>query len=418
MLPITQKPDAELSFIDAVFLSISAVTVTGLSTIDLSQLLSVPGTFIFAVILQFGGIGIMTFGVLIWILLRKKIGMQKRILITKEQNSFTISGIVRFVRVIFLFFVVIELFGTVVLGTYFLKFFPTWQEAYLQGFFASVSAITNAGFDITGKSLIPFAKDYFVLTFNMVFYIIGSLGFPVLIEVREWLKHKKKRQFRFSLFTKITTVTFLLLIVIGTIFIFVIEYNHFYANKPWHQSFMYSLFYSISSRTGGMAITDISEFSLPTHLFLCILMFIGASPSSAGGGIRTTTLAIMLLAMYYYAKGDKTVKVFKREIVEEDIIKSFIVFTTAMLLCSVAVIILVCIEPAFSLIEILFEVSSAFGTVGLSLGITPELSTAGKVVIMMLMFIGKIGIFTFLFFMGGKTIKHKYHYPKEQVIIG
>ncbi|RLL43998.1 TrkH family potassium uptake protein [Oceanobacillus piezotolerans] len=418
LLPITQKPNAELTFIDAVFVSISAVTVTGLSPIDISQLLSVPGTFIFAVILQFGGIGIMAFGTMVWLVLGKKIGIRERILMTTEQNRINVAGIVRFIRMIFLFFVAMELIGAVVIGTYFMKFFPTWQEAYLQGFFASVSAMTNAGFDITGKSLIPFAKDYFVLTFNMVFYIIGSLGFPVLMEVREWLRHKEKSPFRFSLFTKITTVTFLLLIVIGTIVIFVMEYSQFYADKTWHQSFMYSLFYSISSRTGGMAITDISEFSLPTHFFLSFLMFIGASPSSAGGGIRTTTFAIMLLAIYYFAKGDKTIKVFKREIADEDIIKSFIVFTTAMLLCIVSVIILVCMEPAFSLMEILFEVASAFGTVGLSLGITPDLSTGGKVVIMILMFIGKIGIFTFLFFIGGKTVKHKHHYPKERLIIG
>nr|WP_328136142.1 potassium transporter TrkG [Peribacillus frigoritolerans] len=126
----------------------------------------------------------------------------------------------------------------------------------------------------------------------------------------------------------------------------------------------------------------------------------------------------MLLTIYNYAKGNRTIKIFKREIDEEDIIKSFIVFTTGMILCSVAVVILEYIESAFSLTEILFEVSSAFGTVGLSLGITPELSTAGKVVIMTLMFIGKIGMFTFLFSMGGKPLKHAYHYPKERIIIG
>ncbi|PLS17325.1 Ktr system potassium uptake protein D [Bacillus sp. M6-12] len=418
LLPITQKANAELAFIDAVFISISAVTVTGLSTLDISQLLSVPGTFIFAVILQFGGIGIMAFGTMLWLLSGKKIGLRERMLMTTEQNQATVSGIVRLIRMILFFFVVIELIGAVVLGTYFLKFFPTWQEAYLQGFFASVCATTNAGFDITGKSLIPFAKDYFVLSFNMVLFMIGALGFPVLMEVRERFSHRGNIPFRFTLFTKITTVTFFLLIVIGTIFIYLFEYSHYYQDKALHHSFVHSLFYSISSRTGGMAINDVSEFSAPTLLFLSILMFIGASPSSAGGGIRTTTFAVMLLTIYYYANGNRTIKVFKREIDEVDIIKSFVVFTTAILLCCVAVIILMNVEPDFSLMEIIFEVSSAFGTVGLSLGITPDLTTAGKVVIMMLMFIGKIGMFTFLFFMGGKPIKNAYHYPKERIIIG
>ena len=417
-LPITQKQNANLELIDAVFISISAVTVTGLSTIDVSQLLSVPGTFIVAIILQFGGIGIMASGTILWFISGEKIGIRERILITTEQNIPNLSGVIRFMRKIILFFVVIELLGAIVFGTYFLQYFPTWQEAYLQGFFASVSATTNAGFDITGKSLIPFADDYFVLTLNLVLFIIGSIGFPVLIEVSQWLRKKGKMPFRFSLFTKLTTVTFFILIVIGFIFIYLFEYSHSYTEKTWLGSFVHSLFYSISSRTGGMAISDINEFSVPTILLLSILMFIGASPSSAGGGIRTTTFAVMLLTIYNYAIGNRTIKIFKREIDEEDIIKSFIVFTIGMILCSAAAIILVFIESDFSLMEIIFEVSSAFGTVGLSLNITPELSTGGKVVIMILMFIGKIGMFTFLFFMGGKPEKHSYHYPKERIIIG
>ena len=417
-LPITQKQNANLELIDAVFISISAVTVTGLSTIDVSQLLSVPGTFIVAIILQFGGIGIMASGTILWFISGEKIGIRERILITTEQNIPNLSGVIRFMRKIILFFVVIELLGAIVFGTYFLQYFPTWQEAYLQGFFASVSATTNAGFDITGKSLIPFADDYFVLTLNLVLFIIGSIGFPVLIEVSQWLRKKGKMPFRFSLFTKLTTVTFFILIVIGFIFIYLFEYSHSYTEKTWLGSFVHSLFYSISSRTGGMAISDINEFSVPTILLLSILMFIGASPSSAGGGIRTTTFAVMLLTIYNYAIGNRTIKIFKREIDEEDIIKSFIVFTIGTILCSAAAIILVFIESDFSLIEIIFEVSSAFGTVGLSLNITPELSTGGKVVIMILMFIGKIGMFTFLFFMGGKPEKHSYHYPKERIIIG
>ena len=150
-LPITQKQNANLELIDAVFISISAVTVTGLSTIDVSQLLSVPGTFIVAIILQFGGIGIMASGTILWFISGEKIGIRERILITTEQNIPNLSGVIRFMRKIILFFVVIELLGAIVFGTYFLQYFPTWQEAYLQGFFASVSATTNAGFDITGK---------------------------------------------------------------------------------------------------------------------------------------------------------------------------------------------------------------------------------------------------------------------------
>lgn len=171
----------------------------------------------------------------------KKIGIRERILITTEQNIPNLSGVIRFMRKIILFFVVIELLGAIVFGTYFLQYFPTWQEAYLQGFFASVSARTNAGFDITGKSFIPFVDDYFGLTLNLVLFIIGSIGFPVLIEVSQWLRKKGKMPFRFSLFTELTTVTFFILIVIGFIFIYLFEYSHSYTEKTWLGSFVHSL---------------------------------------------------------------------------------------------------------------------------------------------------------------------------------
>ncbi|MEH7417300.1 TrkH family potassium uptake protein [Neobacillus drentensis] len=418
MLPITQQPNAKLSFIDALFTAVSAVSVTGLSTIAINEVLSVPGTFIFALILQFGGIGIMFLGTTIWLLIGRRIGIRERMLIMTDQNLPTFAGIIKLVRNILMLFLIIELVGAIMFGTYFLKYFPTWQEAFLQGFFASVSAATNAGFDITGESLVPFAHDYFVLVMTMVLLIIGAIGFPVLMEVIQFFKHRKKIPYRFSLFTKITTLTFLILIVVGTILIYLCEYHHFFADKTWHESFFYSLFYSVSSRNGGLNTMDVNEYSTPTLLILSILMFIGTSPSSAGGGIRTTSFAIMLLSIYYFANGNTTIKVFKRELVMEDVIKSYIVIATAMMLCLVSTIILLILEPSFSLMEIIFEVSSAFGTVGFSMGITEELSTMGKIMIMILMFIGRIGIFAFLLIIGGKPIKTNYQYPKERIIIG
>ncbi|SFD00237.1 potassium uptake protein, TrkH family [Bacillus sp. OV322] len=418
LLPITLKPHAKLSFIDALFTAISAVSVTGLSTVNLSEILSVPGTFIFAVILQFGGIGIMAFGTFIWLMLGKKIGLRERMLIMTDQNISSLAGIVQLVKRLLILFTLIELAGAAVLGTYYLKYFPTWKESFLQGFFASVSALTNAGFDITGESLIPFAKDGFVLTVTMFLLIIGAIGFPVLMEVVQFFKVKNRKNFRFSLFTKITTITFFGLIIIAAIMIFILENHHFYKDMSWGESLLYSLFYSVSSRNGGLNTIDIREFSAPTHFLLSILMFIGASPSSAGGGIRTTTFAIMLLSIYYFANGNTTIKVFRREVVMEDVIKAYIVTVTATILCSCAVMLLMVLEPRFSFMEIVFEVASAFGTVGFSLGITSDLHTFGKIIIMVLMFIGRIGVFTFLFLLGGKPIKNHYHYPKERIIIG
>ncbi|MGD6871859.1 TrkH family potassium uptake protein [Sutcliffiella horikoshii] len=418
LLPITLKDGADLSFVDALFTAASAVSVTGLSTISISEVLSTPGIFIFAFILQFGGIGIMTLGTFVWLLMRKKIGLRERKLIMTDQNQSTLSGLVQLMKQILLLILTIEAIGAIILGIYFLNYFPTWQEAFLQGFFASVSATTNAGFDITGESLIPFAQDYFVQLINIILLIIGAIGFPVLIELRQFLTQKSGSPFRFSLFTKITTVTFFALVVLGTMLIILFEYNNFFAGKSWHESFFYAFFQSVTTRNGGLATMDISEFSTPTLLSICVLMFIGASPSSVGGGIRTTTFAIMMLSIFTYAKGKESIKIFNREIVPEDVIKSYIVITTAVMICSVAVIALSYIESAFSLLEIMFEVCSAFGTTGLSMGITADLSPLGKIIIVALMFIGRIGIFSFLFLLRGNPTKEKYHYPKERVIIG
>ncbi|WHX98471.1 TrkH family potassium uptake protein [Neobacillus sp. DY30] len=418
ILPITLNDGAELTLLDALFVSASAVSVTGLSTVSIAEILSVPGTFIFAFILQFGGIGVMTLGTFIWLLLGKKIGLKERKLIMTDQNQYNLSGLVILMRQILLIMIAIEFIGTLILGFYFLNYFPTWEEAFLQGFFASISATTNAGFDITGESLIPFANDYFIQTINILLMIFGSIGFPVLIEIKQYFIKKQKKSFRFSLFTKLTTFTFFALIIVGALFIYIFEFNHFFADKSWHKSLFYALFQSVTTRNGGLATMDMNEFSTPTLLILSTLMFIGASPSSVGGGIRTTTFAIMLLSIYSYARGKNSIKVFKREIDHEDVTKAFVVITTAAIICGIAVALLTFLEPKMSLLPLFFEVCSAFGTTGLSMGITADLSIGGKIVIILLMFIGRIGIFSFLFLLRGETKEEHYHYPKERVIIG
>ncbi|MBW7651178.1 TrkH family potassium uptake protein [Anoxybacillus sp. ST4] len=416
-LPIFHQPGVELHFVDALFTAVSAISVTGLTVVSTADTFNTPGVFVLAFILQFGGIGIMALGTFIWLMFGKKIGFRERQLIMTDQNQSTFSGLVKLMKEILTLIIAIEMVGAVILGIYFLRYFPSWQDAFFQGFFASVSATTNAGFDITGQSLIPFADDYVVQAIHMILLVLGAIGFPVLIEVKEFLFYRQKRQYRFSLFTKLTTVTFFLLVLFGTCSILLIESHRFFANKAWHESLFYALFQSISSRNGGLATMDVAEFSEPTLLILSALMFIGASPSSVGGGIRTTTFAIIVLTIFFYAKGKDSIKVFQREIHHEDILKSFIVFGTASILCFLAVVLLSFSEP-FTMIEIVFEVCSAFGTTGLSMGITSQLSTFGKLVITVLMFIGRIGILSFLFLIRGNNQKETYHYPKERIIIG
>lgn len=416
-LPFAQKPGVSWSFIDVLFTAVSAVSVTGLSVFPIVDTLSTPGIFIFLFILQFGGIGIMTLGTFLWLLMGKKISLKERQLIRTDQNQLHLSGLVNLMKHILMIILVIEFLGTIILGTYFLNYFSTWQEAYLQGLFASVSATTNAGFDITGNSLIPFANDYFVQIINIILLTLGAIGFPVLIEVKDFLVRKRSNYFHFSLYTKLTTITFFSLMIFGTIIILLFEANQFFENKSWHESFFYALFQSSTTRNGGLATMNVNLFSDPTLLALSFLMFIGASPSSVGGGIRTTTFAVILLLLFSFARGRKSVRVFKRELNEDDIRKSVVVGFLALLLCFIAVVILTATEH-FTLMEILFEVSSAFGTTGLSMGITPELSGGGKVVIIALMFIGRIGILSFIYLFNRGSQEAKYHYPTERVIVG
>lgn len=417
-LPIATKPSVEWTFIDALFTAVSAVSVTGLTVVSTADTFSVPGVFILAFILQFGGIGIMTLGTFIWVVLGRKIGFRERQLIMTDQNRDTFQGLVHLMLQILKLFLIIEAIGTLILSIYFLNYFPTWQEAFVQGFFGAVSAATNAGFDITGESLVPFANDYFVQTINIFLLIFGAIGFPVLLEVKEMMLHKKEKgKFRFSLFTKITTFTFFALAIIGTLLIYYFDKDHFFAGKPWHETFFYALFQSVTTRNGGLATMDVSDFTVSTQMVQSVLMFIGASPSSVGGGIRTTTFAIAILAILSFARGKSSVKLFRRELDPEDILKSFIVISVAVMLWGAAIILLASFE-SFPLMEIVYEVSSAFGTTGLSMGITPELSTPGKIVIIFMMFVGRIGIFSFLFLIRGKTSAEPYHFPKERVIIG
>ncbi|WP_078382802.1 TrkH family potassium uptake protein [Sutcliffiella halmapala] len=415
-LPIARFDGADWTFINALFTAVSAVSVTGLSVVNTVDTFTVPGVLLLAFVLQFGGVGVMAVGTFIWLLLGRKIGLRERRLMMLDQNQSSLSGIVKLIKQILVLILTIELLGALILGTYYLSFYQTWQEAYLHGFFASVSATTNGGFDITGESLAPFAKDYFVQFITMILIITGAIGFPVLVEVKEFIMNKGGR-FRFSLFTKITTITFAFLITFGTVAIVLLEFSHFFKGMTWHESFFYALFQSVTTRSGGFSTMDVSEFTLPTLLVMSGLMFIGASPSSVGGGIRTTTFALNILFLFHFARGHKNIKLFRREIHEEDIIKSLVVLLLAILICCFAVVILSFTEP-FSLIQILFEVCSAFGTTGLSMGITPDLSTIGKVIIMCLMFIGRVGLLTFLFILESKQKPPNYHYPVERVIIG
>ncbi|MED4587924.1 TrkH family potassium uptake protein [Priestia flexa] len=417
-IPAALKPGVELDLINRLFIAVSAVSVTGLTPVSTAETFSTFGYFILAFIFQIGGIGVMTLSTFIWLLIGKKIGLKERQLIMMDHNQSKLSGLVNLMRNVLLLIFAIEAIGALVLTLHFHQYYLDWKEAFLHGFFSSISATTNAGFDITGASFVPYANDYFVQVVTVLLITLGAIGFPVLIEVKHFfLKRKEKRKFQFSLFAKLTSIMFLALLAVGTLLILLLEQNAFMAGKSWHEAFFYAFFQSAATRSGGVATMDVSEFTLPTLLIMSAMMFIGASPSSVGGGIRTTTFALNILFLFYYARGSKTIKIFRREIHEDDITKSVAVSMFAIIICSTSVIILT-ITESFSLTEIIFEVCSAFGTTGLSMGITSGLSDVGKILIIILMFIGRIGMLVFILMLRRPKTEPDYHYPKERIIIG
>ncbi|WP_036687843.1 TrkH family potassium uptake protein [Paucisalibacillus globulus] len=418
-LPIAFQDGVDVAFIDIVFTAVSALSVTGLSTIPISETLSTEGIFILAFILQLGAVGVMAIGTFIWLLIGKKIGLKERQLIMTDQNQTNFEGMVRLIKQIFIVLLTVEFIAFLILGTYFLKYYPSPSEAYFHGFFGTISAVTNGGFDITGESLIPYKDDYFIQFINMLLIIFGAIGFPVIIEIKNFLFLKKnnRRSIHFSLFTKVTTLTFGILIVVGSVVIYLLDMHNFFVGKSWHESIFYALFQSVTTRSGGLSTMDVSLLTESNHLWLSFLMFIGASPSSAGGGIRTTTFALAVIFIITYARGGSSIRIFRREVHEEDLMKAVTVTLMAMLMVFISVLFITTYEP-FSITEIMFEVTSAFGTVGLSLGITAELSTLTKVILMILMFIGRVGIITFLFMFKKTKKTGDYHYPKERISIG
>ena len=416
-LPGVHQPGIEMPWIDSLFTAVSAVSVTGLTVVNISETYSVFGIIMIMFILQLGGIGIMSLGTFFWLLIGKRIGLRERQLIMVDHNQFNMSGVVKLIREIIKILLLIELVGAIIFTLYFTQYFETFSEALLQGIFASVSATTNGGFDITGQSLSPFFNDYFVQIINMILIILGAIGFPVLIEVKEFLSNKNKN-FRFSLFTKITTSTFGILLLVGTLVLLAFESLNAFKGYNWHETLFAAMFHSVSSRSGGLTTMDITQFSEATNVFMSALMFIGASPSSVGGGIRTTTFAIALLFLINFARGKNTIQIFNREIELIDVFRSYAVIILAGFMVLFATMALIISEPHATPVEIVFEITSAFGTCGMSLGITDDLSAFGKVVIMALMFVGRVGLISFLFTIGGKSDKTKFHYPKERVIIG
>lgn len=419
-MPFTQKPGVKIPFIDTLFTAASSVSVTGLASVNIGESYSRAGIWVLMGLFQIGGLGVMMLSTFFYLLLKRRVGLRQRQLIMTDTNQFSMSGMVRMLREILILIFGIQIIGGLILGIYFIPFYKgDVGEAMFQGLFNSVSAVTNAGVDITGYSLTPFVTDYFVQFITILLIIAGGIGFPVLIEVRRFLFEKNTLiPFRFSLFVKVTTVTYMALFIIGGLLIWAMESQHYFKGTSIDEGFFNSMFLSATSRSAGLSTIDTSALTDPTLLVVSALMFIGASPSSVGGGIRTTTFAITILFLYSVIRGRNHIYIFGRELYQEDVRKALAVAVFATLLCVGAITVLGYTEQA-ELMAIVVEVFSAFGTCGLSMGLTTDLSYFGKVIIILLMFIGRIGImYMMLSFRTKDGKKNAIRLPKEKIITG
>lgn len=399
-------------FLTALFTSTSAVCVTGLVVVDTGTFWSSSGQAIILLLIQLGGLGIMTSATIFSILLGRQIGLKERLLIRESLSQVNVSGVVRLVRYVILYTVVIEVFFAAILALRLSQDFHGPKYLWF-GLFHAVSAFNNAGFDLFGdfRSITGYVADP-IVTLGIAFpIIIGGLGFSVISEItgrRKWR--------RYSLHAKLTLVTTAVLLVAGTVLFMALEHTNTLRGFSWPVKLLASFFQSVTPRTAGYNTIDIAALYPATLFCMCILMFIGASPGSTGGGIKTTTFAVLGLSVASLSGGREEVEVFGRRIPFSQVLKALAIFLLALGWVAITVFVLLMVEHK-DFLKLLFETISAFGTVGLSTGITPELTPAGRIVIILTMFIGRLGPLTVAFALAQR--RHAlYRRPEEQIIVG
>lgn len=419
-----------ISLIDALFTATSAVCVTGLIVVDTGTYFTRFGQFIIMVLIQLGGLGIMTFTTFFAILLNGGIGIKERVFLSEifsEKNLSKISSTI--IRILFLTFS-IEAVGAILLY-HFLPdpMFKNESEKIFCSIFHSISAFCNAGFSTFSNNLIDIKNNIPAIIAIATLFILGGLGFLVLSELIEKPFLKAIRRIKFlrnkiapqkvvlSLHSKLTIYTTAILIISGTVILLLLEFNNTLKNETLLSKIAHAFFQAVTPRTAGFNTIDISKIGITTSLFIMLLMWIGASPGSTGGGIKTTSFALIVLKISSMVTGKERVEIFNKQISEESISRAFVSALLSALFILTATFALTITEKNLNFIDTFFEVVSAFGTVGLSRGITQDLTIFGKLIIIMMMFIGRIGPLAFSFALFGKIEKRNYEFQKESVLV-
>ncbi|MGB5824524.1 MAG: TrkH family potassium uptake protein [Proteocatella sp.] len=414
MLPLSSTIVGGTSFINALFTSTSAVCVTGLVVVDTGTFWSGFGKFVIISLIQIGGLGFMTITTFGAIVVGKKIGIKNRLLIKESLGQNTIQGIVNLTKKIFLGTVIIEVVGALLLATQFIPIFG-FKDGIIKSIFHSISAFCNAGFDIMGnfESLTRFQSNIVLNVTIMLLIILGGIGFTVIIDYGHERKFK-----RISLHSKIAISMTVFLLIFGTLVIFGFERNNplTLGGMNLFDKIMGSAFQSVSPRTAGFNSIDLVAMTDSSKFFMLLLMFIGGSPASTAGGIKTTTIAVLILTTVAFVR-NKDVEAFGRRINYRVVNKAMTIMVIALLVIITGAMLLSILNPELEFMDLLFEVVSAFGTVGLTLEITTKLTSFSKLVIIFIMFAGRVGALTIVMALAGRDKRIDYQLPEGSVIL-
>jgi trk/ktr system potassium uptake protein len=419
-LPYSAAVD-HISFIDALFTSASAVCVTGLTVLDIGRDLSLTGQIITMCLFQIGGLGIITFSVVLFGLMGKGISFKGREIVQSTFLHTPRRDLIVIMKWVLGLTFIIEAMGSLFLFIRFYEDFSLGQALYYAVYHA-VSAFNNCGYSLFSSSLMRYQGDIIVNLTMMGLIILGGIGFVVQYEVISlWRGFQKK----LSVHANIVLITTASLLLGGAAFFYLFEMNHILKDAPVKTQILTSFFQSVTPRTAGFHTIDIGQLRNPTILVVIMLMFIGASPGSTGGGIKTTSFALLLLMIWNRLKGQEQVNVYNRTIPGEILTRTIaIIFASAFAVTLITSILLLLggvgnlspLESRHFFVEYLFETVSAFGTVGLSMGITPNLSIGQKLAIIFMMFAGRVGPLTLAF--SWYSTKRGLTYAEESVMVG
>ncbi len=415
MLPAATV-NGDLKFCDALFTSASAITVTGLIVVDTATVFTSFGHTIILMLLQFGGLGFMTFSTLLILLIGKSISLTDKMIIENDFTSGNYRNIKQVIKKVFLLTLMCELTGALLL--YFQFSNLSGGKRVFAALFHSVSAFCNAGFSTFSNSLENYTTDPGVNLTISFLIILGGLGFLVMNELYLLASREIKSVKKLSLHTRMVVLTSAVLIAAGFVLIFIKEVTDSSNTLSVSTNALVAFFQSVSARTAGFNTIDLNLLSGASIFVIIILMFIGSSPGSTGGGVKTTSVGMVLAYFRSRLTGKDSVNIFYRNVPSKTVEKAFLVIILSFLFVSIAFWLLLFFEETLEPMALLFETFSAFGTVGLSLGITAKLSTASKIVMIFAMFIGRVGPLTILIAMSKRESAAVLHYPEENIMIG